>query len=316
MDRAFETSIPAMPQYQPLAGTAAPKTPVLPAAENFAFAVRMLGIESSPRPAPLTESKSPVTTGAGPATQAKDPAPQPNGSQLQQPIQPGGQISSASQPAGPYSAAETEKPAGVTHDQSDLLKPQSVSEVTPHSTRDLSSSDASVLQPSQPGPGAALNENLEAGPARPSLPLAAGEAHLLEPELPKTQASSEILLHLTGNDQSSAAIRVADRAGSLSVSVHASDPVLRESLRSNLNELSAQLNSQGLKADVVKSAAAAMHSETQQDSHAGGQRGSQQQPSNGGDRQQQRDRRSNGGQWQQELDQQITGGGAHPGGNG
>jgi hypothetical protein len=180
----------------------------------------------------------------------------------------------------------------------------------------LSRSDASVLPSSQPGPGAALNENLEAGPARPSLPLAAGEAHLLEPELPKTQANSEILLHLTGNDQSSAAIRVADRAGSLNVSVHASDPLLRESLRSSLSELSAQLNSQGWKADVVKSAAAAMNSETQQDSHAGGQRGSQQQPSNNGDRQQQRDRRSNGGQWQQEFDQHITGGGAHPGGNG
>jgi hypothetical protein len=304
-----------MPQYQPLAGTATPKTPVLPAAENFAFAVRMPAIESSSRPAPLTESKAPVITDAGPATQAKDPAPQPNGPQLQQPIQQaGGQISNPSQSAGPSSAVEAEKPAGVTHDQSDLLKTQPVSGVTPHPVGDLSRSDASVLQPSQPAPGAALNERVEA--ARPNPSIAAQETDFAAPELPKTQANSEILLHLTGNDQSSAAIRVADRAGSLNVSVHASDPALRESLRSNLSELSAQLNSEGWKADVIKSAAAPARSETQQDSHAGGQRGTQEQPSNGGDRQQPRDRRSNGGQWQQEFDQQITGGGAHPGGNG
>ena len=138
----------------------------------------------------------------------------------------------------------------------------------------------------------------------------------MAPELPRTSGSSEILLHLTGNDASSAAIRVADRAGSVNVSVHAADPVLRESLRSNLGELSNQLNAEGWKADVVKSAAVATHSESQQDSHAAGQRGSQQQQTSGGERQPQRDRRANGGQWQQELDQQTTGGDALPGGNG
>jgi hypothetical protein len=148
-----------------------------------------------------------------------------------------------------------------------------------------------------------------------NLPLAAQETHLLAPELPKTSATSEILLHLTGNDQSSAAIRVADRAGSVNVSVHASDPVLRESLRSNLGELSANLTNQGWKADVTKPAAVATQSSNQQDTHEGGQRGSQQQ-SFGGDRQPQRDRRASGGQWQQELDQQTSGGDAHPGGNG
>ncbi len=137
----------------------------------------------------------------------------------------------------------------------------------------------------------------------------------MAPELPRTSASSEILLHLTGNDESSAAIRVADRAGTVNVSVHASDPVLRESLRSNLGELSTQLNAQGWKADVMKTAVVATHSESQQDSHAGGQRGSQQQQSSGAERQPQRGRRVNGGQWQQELDQQTTGGDALPGGN-
>jgi hypothetical protein len=170
-----------------------------------------------------------------------------------------------------------------------------------------------VWQAPEIGSLAGTPEPAEAG--RPNLPLAAQETHLLAPELPKTSSSSEILLHLTGNDESSAAIRIADRAGAVNVSVHASDPVLRESLRSNLSELSTQLNSQGWKADLVKSAPVVTHSESQQDSHAGGQRGSQGQQSSGGDRQPQRDRRASG-QWQQELDQQFTGGDAHSGGNG
>jgi hypothetical protein len=170
-----------------------------------------------------------------------------------------------------------------------------------------------VLQAPEIGTMPGMPESPEA--AHANLPLAAQETHLVAPELPKTSASSEILLHLTGNDQSSAAIRVADRAGSVSVSVHASDPVLRESLRSNLGELSANLANQGWKTDVTKPATVATQSGDQQDAHQGGQRGSQQQ-SFGGDRQPQRDRRANGGQWQQELDQQTSGGDAHPGGNG
>jgi len=144
--------------------------------------------------------------------------------------------------------------------------------------------------------------------------LAAQEAHLMTPELPKTAASTNILLHLSANDQSSAAIRVADRAGAVNVSVHASDPVLRESLRSNLGELSNQLGNQGWKAEMLRPAAIAAQSE-RQDSHAGGQRSSQQQQSFGGDRQPQRDRRAPGGRWDQELEQQISSGDAHPGGN-
>ena len=182
------------------------------------------------------------------------------------------------------------------------------SAVTPHW------SDTAVWQAPELGSVLDTPERTEA--AHANLPLAAQEAHLLPAEMPRTSASSEILLHLTDNDQSSAAIRVAERAGTVSVSVHAADPVLRESLRSNLGELSTQLNNQGWKADVIKSAAVAAQSGSQQDSHAGDQRGSEQQQSLGGDRQPQRDRRSNGGRWQQELDQQISGGDAHSGGNG
>jgi len=160
--------------------------------------------------------------------------------------------------------------------------------------------------PSAPEPTAA---------ARASLPPTVQESHLLAPEIPKTPGSSEILLHLTDNDQSYAAIRVADRAGSVNVSVHASDPVLRESLRSNLGDLSNQLNDQGWRADLIKSTAAPTQSGSQPDSHGGEQRGSQQQQSFGGDRQPQRDRRASGGQWQQELDREISGDAAHSGGN-
>jgi hypothetical protein len=135
------------------------------------------------------------------------------------------------------------------------------------------------------------------------------------PELPKTSASSEILLHLTGTDQSSAAIRIADRAGAVNVSVHASDPILRESLRTNLGDLSNQLNDQGWKAEVSKSATVATQSGSQQEPPESGQRGSHHQQSSSGDRQPQRDRRANGGQWQQELDQQISGNDALSGGN-
>jgi hypothetical protein len=169
------------------------------------------------------------------------------------------------------------------------------------------------LQTPETGSVAGAQEPTEA--THSNLPLAAPEAHLLAPELPKTSTSSEILLHLTGTDQSSAAIRIADRAGAVNVSVHASDPVLRESLRSNLGDLSNQLSDQGWKAEVTKSAAVATQSGSQQESPESGQRGSQQQQSFSGDRQPQRDRRSSGGQWQQELDQQISGSDALSGGN-
>jgi hypothetical protein len=228
---------------------------------------------------------------------------------LQQP-EPAGNQASTGQPRETQSpAAETEKPDAGTQNQPDLLKAQQTPEANTHWN------DAAVVQAPEIGSMAGASEPVEA--ARPNLPLATQETHLMAPEPARTSGSSEILLHLTGNDESSAAIRVADRGGSVNVSVHASDPVLRESLRSNLGELSTQLNAQGWKADVVKSTAAAVatHSESQQDSHANGQRGSQQQ-SSGGERQPQRDRRANGGQWQQELDQQITGGDANPGGNG
>jgi hypothetical protein len=164
-------------------------------------------------------------------------------------------------------------------------------------------SEAAPSQPSETRSAAAAPETPE--PVRTSLPLAAQEVHVLPLETPKPAATTEILLHLTGNDQSSAAIRVADRAGSVNISVHATDPDLRNSLRSNLGELSSQLNTQGWKTEVAKPATFVAHSETAHDSRSGEQRSSsQQQQSNGEDRQQpQRDRRTNQGRWQDEFEQ-------------
>jgi hypothetical protein len=300
-ERTAEPAGPSVVQHEALPVTPAPKTPLVPEAENFAFALRMLGLESS---SSVTASETPVTPARGPVTQppASSLQQQPTPASTQTPSAPHETQSSVA--AAPEAA---EKPDVSAPNQPDVIKAQPTPAMVPHWN------DTAAAQAPEMSFLAGTSESNEAA-ARPNLPLAAQETHLMAPELPKTSASSEILLHLTGNDEASAAIRVADRAGSVNVSVHTSDPVLRESLRSNLGELSTQLNAQGWKADVIKSAAVAAHPESQQDSHTGGQRGSQQQ-SPGGERQPQRDRRSSG-QWQQELDQQITGGDAYPGGNG
>lgn len=307
VDRAPETSSKApIPQPTGLAASPAPKVSLIPQAENLAFAVRMLGPESSSERSSLTPSKTAVTTSETPVTQSS--VTQPQSSDSQQPALDQSQTPRDAPRDAQPSAPAAERPDTGAQNQADLAGIKQPAEVTPHWNA------TTVLQASEIGATQGTPEPAEA--AHASLPLASQEVHLLAPELPKTSATSEILLHLTGNDQSSAAIRVAERAGSVNVSVHASDPVLRESLRSNLGELSTQLNDQGWKADVTKPAAVAAQSGSQQDSHEGGQRGSQQQQTFGGDRQPQRDRRASGGQWQQELDQQVSGGDAHPGGNG
>ncbi len=306
MNQAPETpSSTSSTQHEAWPTIPEPRTPLLPQAENFAFAVRMLGLDS-PRHSSLTESKASVTNSETVAPQPKSPVTRPQSSDSQpKPLQsqPSSDTRHETQPA----AHETERSDNSGHDPSHLVEPQQTPGVTGHWN------DAGVFQTPQHGSVELAPEPAQA--ARPDLPLAAQESHLLAPELPKTSASSEILLHLTGNDQTSAAIRIADRAGAVNVSVHASDPVLRESLRSNLGDLSNQLSAQGWRTDALKSAPVAAHAGGQQDSHAGGERSSGQQQSNGGDRQPQRERRANGGQWQQELEQQITGGSAHPGGN-
>jgi hypothetical protein len=308
MNRTSASSSGSAIQQETSSAIPAPKVPLVPQAENFAFAVRMLGAENSSSHSPLTQSNTPVGNSEIPVTTPKPAVTEPQSSDTP----PTASVKSSaptdprveSQASGP----EAQKTDTGAPNASGLAGPQQTSGVTPHWN------DAAVWQAPEIGSASSMSEPTAGD--RASLPIATQEAHLLAPEMPKTSASSEILLHLTDNDQTSAAIRVAERAGTVNVSVHASDPVLRESLRSNLGELSTQLNDQGWKADVMKSAAVAAQSGSQQDSHQDGQRGSQQQQSFGGDRQPQRDRRANGGQWQLELDQETSGGDAPSGGNG
>jgi hypothetical protein len=289
------------------AATKTPQTPLAPRAENFAFAVRMLAPDNTPieQTKPAVTLAEPQISEPNPSVNQPNPAPAP-ASENQQP-QPQSQASTDSK-------RDTQSPAPAS-EKTDPRAPKTVELPQPADVRQTFTrwSEVNAMQPSEVS-SARVSSDL-AEPAHASPALAAQETHVMAPELPKTSStSSEILLHLTGNDQSSAAIRVAERAGSVNVTVHASDPVLRESLRSNLGELSTQLSQQGWKAEALKPAAIAAQQESQQDSHGGGQRSSQQQ-SFGGDRQPQRDRRAPGAHWQQELEQQISSGDAHPGGN-
>ncbi len=310
---SFKTSSPAAPT---LSSTTTPKAPLVPRSENLAFAVRMLGLTNARSQSPVTEARTPVTSNEGepaPVAEAKAPAQQSKPSDLPQPTP----APRNEAPSEPQRETKSEPPETPQSDVNGLSQPTLHNPQQPAGAATnlpaANWNETSAQQSSQASPVASAGQSTEI--AHANLPGATQASRLLTTDLPKTSTSSEILLHLTGNDQTAAAIRVADRAGSVNVSVHAADPVLRESLRSNLGELSTQLNLQGWKADVVKTAAVAAHSDGQQESHAGGERGSQQQQSAGANRQPQRDRRSNSGQWRQEFDQQITSGNAHSGGN-
>jgi hypothetical protein len=143
-------------------------------------------------------------------------------------------------------------------------------------------------------------------PANISAVAALHEAQPVLPEAPRATAASEILLQLGGKDQA-AAIRVSDRAGTVNVSVHATDGDLRSSLRSNLGDLATQLTHQGWKTEVVKAGTSLTRGETSQDPQQDGQRSpGQQQGSSQGDRQPQRDRRASSGHWQAEFEEQTS----------
>ncbi len=130
---------------------------------------------------------------------------------------------------------------------------------------------------------------------------------------PRMNLNNEILLNL-GNGQSSAAVRLVDRAGTISVSVHASDQDLRNSLRSNLSDLTTQLNAQGVRTEVLKTVSAQSPPESRQEQGSQQQRPSSQQHSfSQNDRQSQRDRRASS-QWLEELAEQAGASTLQPGG--
>jgi hypothetical protein len=293
-----------------VATAAAPKPPLTPRVENLAFAVRMLAPDNAPNYMERTQTKSVVTLAEPSLSQTKPPVSLPKPAPAAQFQQPQSQASSNPKRETQAPASAPEK-ADVTHAATAPGAPRT-DEMTGTIPR---WSEVNASQPSEIA-SSSISPSELAEPVHTNPALAVQETHLMTPDLPKPSTSTGILLHLAANDQSSAAIRVTDRAGAVNVSVHASDPVLRESLRSNLGELSNQLGNQGWKAEMLKPAAIAAQSDNQQDSHPGGQRFSQHQQSFGGDRQPQRDRRAPGGRWDQEFEQQISGGDAHPGGNG
>ena len=173
-------------------------------------------------------------------------------------------------------------------------------------------SEASAVTRSDPGPSASTPPPAE-GHAHSTA--ATQDLQSIPPETPKPTASSEIQLHLTAKDQSSASIRVTDRAGAVNISVHASDPQVRNSLRSNLSDLSAQLNTAGWKTEVVKTASVVTRTDSGQDTPPDGKHSSsQQQHSANTERQPDRDRHPNSGHWQDEFEEQITGNDANRGG--
>jgi len=338
-DRIAQPSGPSTSQSQAASAVPQAKSPLLPQAENFAFSMRLLGLDDDSNRVPLTPAATsssntvpsltqsitqpaiqPVTQ---PVTQPQQPALQPQNSPAQPATTTQGQGTSAQNTSqqNPNQATHETQPAAPTTSQPEpAAQGQPEISTAPKAAQASHPGDATVLQVPQQVPGQSFQvESPAAGhergtTAEPHMLLAAQDTRLAGTELPRSSASSEILLHLTGDDQAPAAIRVADRAGSVNVSVHAADPVLRESLKTNLGDLSAQLNLQGWKTETTKSAAVAAHSDNPQDSHTGGQRGSGQQAS-GGDRPPQRERRGNGGQWRQAFDQQITGNETLPGGN-
>jgi hypothetical protein len=173
-------------------------------------------------------------------------------------------------------------------------------------------SEASAVTHTDPGPSASTPTPAE---SHVHSTAAMQDLQPVPPETPKVAASSEIQLHLKANDQISASIRVTDRAGAVNISVHASDPQVRNSLRSNLSDLSAQLNTQGWKTEVVKTASVITRTDNGQDTPPDGKHSfSQQQHSANAERQPHRDRHPNSGHWQDEFEEQITGNDANRGG--
>jgi len=174
-------------------------------------------------------------------------------------------------------------------------------------------SAVSLLETQQAAPRLESNEPV----TRTTPGLAVHDVQPVAPESPKPAGGTEILLQLGGGkDQASVAVRLVDRGGTVNVSVHAPDADLRNSLRSNISELTSQLSAQGIRAEVAKPLAAAAHMEhSQQDSRQDQQASSgRQQSFTQGERGQQRDQKSNSSRWMDEFEEESTGDAGNSGG--
>ena len=281
---AIHLSAPARPALplQPL--------PELPAASPAA---------SSPRPAPsrnLSASPAPGPRNPAPSRIAPETNAQPRDLRSAR-VSTAGESQNASNSSAPArSLLSSNSPAG-NNSPRPLIHESGIFNVAPD---DAGSRPVATPLPVVPAA------------ARPSVFAQLSEIHPLALETQKATPGSDILLHVE-NGAASAAVRVVDRAGAINVTVHASDPQLRGTLRSNLNDLTAQLNTQGLRTETIKTAPAPGGSENRPDQGDPQQRSSQQPPSPfQGDRHSQRDRRGNE-RWLAEFDEQ-TSSSSEPGG--
>ena len=336
---------PAESRVSPAATNSDPVTATTPeqsfalSAGNLAFAMQLSESTSQPEalasPEPETRPTgastiSATTLIAKSSATAAQPAPQiiqpPSGSESKAPAAvPDAPSHSAAAPeardsgkSNSQQSINSAKPETTEHEQTPSDPSNPAPPATPaHSASTLYQS----LTNSAAGLGATAH--IDAGPAMnasdppsPSLSPAAPPAQMQALNLapPRTNLNNEILLNL-GNGQTSAAVRVVDRAGTVTVSVHASDQDLRNSLRANLSDLTTQLSAQGLKTDVVKTASAQSSPESRQQQGNPEQRSSSQQHSSSqNDRQSQRERRGNN-QWLEELAEQTSESTVQTGGN-
>jgi hypothetical protein len=205
----------------------------------------------------------------------------------------------------PAAAPASSKDQYQTADVKKSATPEAVAPV-----REISSGSAVDIRstPSQPqGPQPASPPSTRS--------LAVQDVQPVLPEAPKPPASSEILLQLAGQNQSTVSVRVMDRSGMVNVSVHAADADLRNSLRSNLSDLASQLTGQGYKTELVKPAVIAANTDNHHGSRQSGRDSSgQQQQSAQDSRQPQRDRRANSERWRDELEQGTSSATGAPGG--
>ncbi len=277
-DAAF-AALPGFNLPLPKPGPVAPLA-LAPTDEKLAFSARLT----------QTDAQSPVQ-----ATRTSTPPPSRT--------QTTDEIRTTAEPAA--------VPSGKDPNQtSDVKRADAPEIVLP--VHEISSASALDLRPAALPPQPA-----QSTPTTPARTLAIQDVQPTLPEIPKPPASTEILLQLAGQNQSTASVRVVDRMGTINVTVHAADADLRSSLRSNLSDLASQLTGQGYKTEMVKPAVLAANTDNQHDSRQSGRDASSQQQQHQftpDGRQPQRDRRPNSELWRDELEQKTSGAAGAPGG--
>jgi hypothetical protein len=278
-DVAFEAP-PGINLPLPKPGPIAP-LPLVPVDEKLAFSARLTQPNAQPAPVQATRTSIPPASRTQTSEEPRTPA----------------ELAAVSSGKDANQAGDVKKA-----DAPEIVLP--VHEISSASALDLRQT-ASPPQAVQPTP------------ATPARSLAIQDVQPILPEIPKPPASTEILLQLAGQNQSSASVRVVDRMGTINVTVHAADADLRSSLRSNLSDLASQLTGQGYKTEMVKPAVLAANADNQHDSRQNGRDASgqqQQHQSTPDGRQPQRDRRANSERWLDQLEQETSGAPGAPGG--